>query len=516
MMPHHVIVIDDDIERTHALRQQLSDSASYMIDAVHNLNSVVDSPEAPPDIVLACMSAIDASTEAALQYLQEHLPDATVLLSHAPNDPRRIVQLVRDGAHDYLTVDASTASDCASAIRQAGEARRQHSASRPGSVFVVQSTDNAKLVGTSQAMQEVFDRIGTASKTDMSVVVRGESGTGKELVARTIHAQSARRDNPLYVVNCRTVSAEALETVIDGERPGTAYANDTADDRPGVRTVILDHVGQLSVDAQATLNHSLKYQHALSPSGDRDPSEIARVIGLTRGHLRSAVQRKEFCKDLYFRLATFPIRVPPLRDRDGDVLQLARHFLDQHVAQSPNLEDATLTEDAKTVLQSYCWPGNVRELLNVMERAVHTADTTAARAKVDTDNLMINPDDPVHRPLLAPSTSANTDSDASSTHEGTPRDEAARDEAAPGEPQPDGNASTAGAADTLTENPQQHDVPLGTEERQILPLEELKRRAVERAYTLCNGDVDHAAVELDIGRSTMYRMLKRYDIRDHE
>lgn len=508
-MTHRVVVIDADRERTDALQRQLSDSISCTIVVVNDLESADRPLEARPDVVLISISAVDVSPETALQRIREQAPRATLLLSGAPDDTRRCVQLVRAGAYDYLTEESSTPSACASAIRQALNSRQQHSSSRWQSV--VRHEETGKLVGTSEAMQEVFDRIGTATKMDMSVVVRGESGTGKELIARTIHAQSSRRNDALHVVDCTTVSERDLEDVLFGEHPRTTYADESAADCPADRTVVLDYVGKLSVSAQAMLNRSLKAQTlrqgAAAQTRNSEHPESARIIGLTRNDLRQAVRQDDFRKDLYFRLAKFPIHVPPLRERNGDVLQLARHFLDRHVAQCPTLDGATLTAEAKTILQSYCWPGNVRELLNVMGRAVHAAAPSSAHPEIDADDLMIEPEDAALTSLLARSAqpSSDTDRDQSST----------REKATSGRFNPNGEASGPEKAPPPTVGVQERGVPLGTNECQILPLEELKRRAVERAYRICDGDVDHAAVELDIGRSTMYRMLKRYDIGDH-
>lgn len=511
-MTYRVVVIDDDRERTDALKQQLVPSTPCTIAVMEDLALFESRRDAPPDVVLASMDAVETSPEATLDRIQEQAPDARVLLSHAPDETQRGVRLARSGAYDYLPDDSSSVNDCAEAIQRAICTHRQDVSSH--SQAIVRREGNDKLVGTSEAMQEVFDRIGTASKIDMNVVVRGESGTGKELVARTIHAQSDRDEGSLHMVDCTTVSAHDLEEVLFGNHVRSAYDAEPEDDRPGDRTVVLDYVGKLSVDAQAMLNRSLDAQNlrqgAVSPQDHQPQPGVARAIGLTRNHLRDAVQQNEFRKDLYFRLAQFPIQVPPLRERDGDVLQLARHFLDRYVEQCPDLEEATLSADAETVLRSYCWPGNVRELLNVIQRAVYAADPSSARPVIEAEDLMIQPDDPVHTPITSSSSSASEESASKDTD----RSEAATRNGSDTTGSRSASSTTPVPADG--KDPRQNGVPLGTDDRPILPLEELKRRAVERAYSLCDGDVDHAAVELDIGRSTMYRMLKRYDIRDSE
>jgi len=496
-MTNRVVVIGDGGERTRTLEQKVFETFGCTVaiaDDVASIGSVLDPP---PDAVLIDVGEVDGSPGGVFREVQERVPDVPICLSNAPDDVEAAVRFVRSGAFNYLPKGASSVLDCASVLSRAVQARRPRR-----SRSVARKTGNDKLVGTSDAMQQVFDRIGTAAQIDMNVIVRGESGTGKELVASTIHAQSGRDAGTMRIVDCTTVSPQDLERVLLEGRPGAEQETGPVTDRLGDRTVALDYVGQLSVDAQATLTRCLKEKtrrHGSSSPGENADANIARVIGLTRNRLCDAVQKEEFRKDLYFRLAQFPIDLPPLRERESDVLQLARYFLDRHIEQCSSLEKATLTQEAEATLQSYCWPGNVRELLNVMERAAYAAATSSGRTTIGADDLMLEPNDPVHMPVLraAPEPSSNTMGDGA-----IPPDD---------RKPPEVKASTSGASG---ENSTPEGVSLGTEEKQILPMDELKRRAVERAYRLCDGDVDHAAVELDIGRSTMYRMLKRYDIRD--
>lgn len=528
-MAHRIVVIDDDPDRTHSIETHLNDRLSCTIESARTLEAAFDAVSGSPDVVLATADAKGTSPVEVAGRVRDAWPLASVIIAGAPSNTQHAVQTIRAGAYEYLTTQETTASRCAESIEEAVRDRHRNRAGQSGAITRVSGTD--KLVGTSDAMQEVYERIGTASQIDMSVLVRGESGTGKELVARTIHAQSARRDGPLLLVDCTTVPPHALEQALLSDEPGGDFGAATGYGSLDNRTVVLDHVEELSVDAQAMLDRVLQAQSVrrAGRAGPDAPDRTgARVIGLTRCDLRERVRNERFRKDLYFRLAQFPVEVPPLRAREDDILQLARHFLGRHVDDCAGIDEAVITDCAQETLQAYCWPGNVRELRNVVERAAYVAGHSGPAIEIEVDHLMLEPGDPAHVPVDPGAQEASGDasesapSDASGT---TPVDGTARPSQAAVNglaPRGDGtstvrapsgtNAESRG--DALAEPAEAGGVALGTDEELILSIDELKRRAVERAYRLCDGDVDRAAVELDIGRSTMYRMLKRYDIRD--
>jgi PAS domain S-box-containing protein len=232
------------------------------------------------------------------------------------------------------------------------------------------------LVGTSPALHSVLRDIEQVAPTDASVLVVGETGTGKELIARAIHEASGRRNKPLVKVNCAAIPATLIESEFFGHEKGAfTGATQRRDGRFSLAdggTIFLDEVGELPVDLQVKLLRVLQ-EGEFEPVGSGHTRRVdVRVVAATNRDLPRAIEQGEFREDLYYRLNVFPIHVPPLRDRDDDVAELANFFA-RGIAHKLNRRVEPL--DAETIgrLKAYPWPGNVRELQNVIERAVITS-----------------------------------------------------------------------------------------------------------------------------------------------
>jgi transcriptional regulator with GAF, ATPase, and Fis domain len=230
-----------------------------------------------------------------------------------------------------------------------------------------------EIVGTGPAMAEVFRLMETAAASSISVLIEGETGTGKELVARAIHRASARAEFPLLAVNCAALPETLLESELFGHRRG-AFTG-AIRDSPGLfrsasgGAVFLDEVGDMPLSMQAKLLRILEQQEVV-PVGESFPHKVdVRVLSATNRDLRAEVARGNFRQDLYYRLAVFPISLPPLRERREDIAILAGHFL-REAAQRQHKQVDGLDADVMDLLARFDWPGNVRELGNEIERAV--------------------------------------------------------------------------------------------------------------------------------------------------
>jgi len=259
----------------------------------------------------------------------------------------------------------------------------------------------SEIVGCATSMTEVFRLMESAAASPITVLIEGETGTGKELVARGIHRASARADAPFLAVNCAAVSETLLESELFGHRKG-AFTGATQDHRGLFEaatggTIFLDEVGEMPLAMQAKLLRVLQ-QGEIIPVGDTHPRKVdARVISATNRDLNAEVAKQAFRQDLYYRLAVFPIQLPPLRARREDIPLLVERLL-KSVAARHQTEINGIERGAVDLLQRYDWPGNVRELENVLERAVALA---RAGETIGPAHLPASVRGPDHEPLPA-------------------------------------------------------------------------------------------------------------------
>jgi transcriptional regulator with GAF, ATPase, and Fis domain len=233
-----------------------------------------------------------------------------------------------------------------------------------------------EMVGTGPAMAEVFRLMETAAASSITVLIEGETGTGKELVARGIHRASGRADGPFLAINCAAMPETLLESELFGHRRG-AFTG-AIRDQPGLfraaagGTVFLDEVGEMAPSMQAKLLRVLE-EGEVQALGESVPTKVdVRVLSATNRELRSDVQQGRFRDDLFYRIAVFPIRLPPLRERREDIPILLQRFV-RRAAERQHKLVSGLDEAALAVLAIYNWPGNIRELQNEVERAVALA-----------------------------------------------------------------------------------------------------------------------------------------------
>lgn len=233
------------------------------------------------------------------------------------------------------------------------------------------SLDTSGIIGQSTTLSEVFKVLGKVAPTDSTVLVTGESGTGKELLVRALHANSRRADKPFVPINCGAIPKELLESELFGHEKG-AFTH-AIRSRPGRfeladgGTIFLDEIGEMDLSLQVKILRVLQEKEIERVGGTGVKKVDVRVIAATNRDLELEVARGRFREDLYYRLNVIPLHLPPLRERGGDVLLLANHFLDVF-CKKKGRSPLALSPDAMRVLSAYTWPGNVRELVNFMER----------------------------------------------------------------------------------------------------------------------------------------------------
>ena len=281
------------------------------------------------------------------------------------------VEAMRLGAFDYLEkpYDIDRLEESIDRAIQRGALQPETNHEQPRA--------EAGMIGESSAMQALRDRIARVAASDETVLICGESGVGKELVARALHTQSPRAAGPLVSLNCPALSEQLTESELFGHRRGAFTGAD--DDRIGRfeiadgGSLLLDEVTEVNLALQAKLLRVLQ-ERTFERVGSSETQQIdVRVLATTNRDLHQEIAEGRFREDLYYRLAVVPLNVPPLRQREGDVLLLADHFL-QAAAEKQQREPLILDQSARVLLKKHAWPGNVRELHNVITRACVLAE----------------------------------------------------------------------------------------------------------------------------------------------
>ncbi len=373
------LVVDDDTNT----RQALAALVGELGFAPHTAASVREARgrllAEPADVVLLDLVLPDGSGFDLIQDLRQQTDRAEVVVITGKASLSTAVEALRCGACDYLTKPVDVARlrtmltnllHTRSLRPMIGELRRQ--ARELGSF--------GSLVGSSPAMQQIYDHVALVAPSTASVLITGESGTGKELVAQTVHDLSRRKDRPYLVVNCAAVSAGLIDSDLFGHERGSFTGAERVHhgyfERADGGTLFLDEVSEMPSELQAKLLRVLEAGVLTRVGGEKLVKIDVRIIAASNRDLDAEAAAGKFRKDLLYRLKVFPIHLPPLRERSGDIEALAEHFLDELNRQEETRK--TLAPTTLAILRRCAWPGNVRELKNVVHRAFILADGPAA------------------------------------------------------------------------------------------------------------------------------------------
>jgi DNA-binding NtrC family response regulator len=304
----------------------------------------------------------------------EH-PEATVVIMTAYGTIDSAVESMRLGAADYL-VKPFEVAELLIVIRQAIELQEFRTASRANLRKNQERFTLANVLTQDPRMRDLFEELQSVADLDTTVLVHGETGVGKELLARSIHFSGKRREKPFVAVNCAAIPAELFESELFGVRKG-AFTSAWESRRGFFQmanggTLLLDEIGEMPLALQSKLLRAIEEKRVTPIGSDRVLEIDVRFIATTNKDLQAETEHGRFRRDLFYRLSVMPVRVPPLRERPGDVPLLAQHFLEASARRSKKMMRA-IAPGAMQALCRYAWPGNVRELENVIERAVIVA-----------------------------------------------------------------------------------------------------------------------------------------------
>ncbi len=365
----HVLIVDDEPSICWGLSELVRSLGHTAATAPSAEEGFVQAEQQPPDVVVldVRLPGIDGIT--AMRRFHEQLGPLPIIIITAFGDLPTAIEAMRRGAFEYLVKPFELAA-AQHAIERAIEPRPASAADRPPRPA---STSQISLVGASPAMQEVFKRIAMVAASDACVHIHGESGTGKELVARAIHQYSRRAQGPFVAVNLAALSPTLAESELFGHVRGAFTGAESS--RKGVLeqahggTIFLDEAADIPPAVQVKLLRVLEYGEFAPVGGDRAARSDFRIITATHQDLGRLVAEGRFRADLYYRLMTFTIELPPLRQRPGDISLLAEFFLDQLAAKN-RCPRPPLTQETLMLLESRPWYGNVRELRNALEHAL--------------------------------------------------------------------------------------------------------------------------------------------------
>ena len=311
-----------------------------------------------------------------LKAVRQLRPETCVIMLTAHGNTENAVNAMKEGAYDYISKPYEN-EKIKITVKQAFE---RINLERENIMLKSQLSCEYRfenIIGNSDKMNLVFDKIRKVAVTDATVLISGESGTGKELVAKAIHFNSARKQRNFITINCAAIPAELLENELFGHEKGayTGAHNEYKGkfEQADGGTLFLDEIGDMPMQIQAKVLRAIQEQTIERLGGGQSVRVNVRLIAATNKDLEIEITEKRFREDLYYRLNVINIFMPPLRERDGDILMLIKHFM-AFYSKKLNKKETVLTKNSLLMMQNYHWPGNVRQLQNTIERILVLCD----------------------------------------------------------------------------------------------------------------------------------------------
>ena len=385
-----IFVVDDDEIYVARLGYYLSLNPEYHVKKFYSAKSLLASMHEKPDIITLDYTMPDVSGDALLSQIKDLSPETQVIIISGQEDIKVAIDLFKKGVHDYIVKDADTEQRLWMAIQNCKEnlALKKEVEDLKQEVERKYTFQNV-IIGNSNAIKKVFTLMAKAATTNITVSITGETGTGKELVAKAIHFNSERKKKPFVPVNVAAIPKDLLESELFGHEKGafTGAANRRIGkfEEAHNGTLFLDEIGEMDLNLQAKLLRALQ-EKEITRIGSNEIVKInARIIVATHRNLQQEIAKGNFREDLYYRLLGLPIVLPALRDRENDILLIAKFFIDQFCKEN-NLGKKHLSLSAKQKLITYTFPGNIRELKSIIELACVMAEGE----EIQEEDLQIN------------------------------------------------------------------------------------------------------------------------------
>jgi DNA-binding NtrC family response regulator len=367
-----VLVVDDEVNARNALAELLKDEGYAVETAADGFKALPKLEEFSPEVVVTDLKMPGLDGIELIQKIRDRDPEIVVVVMTAHGAVETAVKAMRQGAVDYITKPVNF-DELSIVLTREIERKRLRAEATQLRERLSQRNRVSNMIGSSPAMQKVFDTVLQVAPSRASVLITGESGTGKELIAAAIHEHSPRAKGPFVKLHCAALAETLLESELFGHErgafTGAVGRREGRFEQADKGTLFLDEIGEISPSTQVKLLRFLQEHEFERVGGNQTIKVDVRIVAATNRNLLERVKQGHFREDLYYRLNVVSVEMPPLRSRTSDIAQLASFFLERY-AKENGKSIRGFSDEALERLARYDWPGNVRELENAIERAV--------------------------------------------------------------------------------------------------------------------------------------------------
>ena len=465
-----ILLIEDDVNMALLFQEYLKDEGHEIIHCKNGSDGIDALKKDSPDLVLLDLSLPDMDGFDILKIVSEDYIDIATVIITGKGSMNTAVEAMQLGARDFIVKPCSKDR----LVCTVNNMLEQQELKEIVDVYrkKIDRSNYCDFIGSSLSMQGVYQIIDSAARSKATVFITGESGTGKELCAEATHRQSPRSKKPFCAINCGAIPRDLMESEIFGHVKG-AFTGAHSDREGAARransgTLFLDEICEMDLDLQTKLLRFIQTETYQKVGGSREEKADVRFVCATNKDPLEEVNAGRFREDLYYRLHVLPIHMPPLRERDNDILKIADTFL-RNFSQEENKKFERFSSEVEQIFKIYNWPGNVRQLQNVVRNIVVLND-----GDIVTINMLpaplsqISPD---HVCTITPAKFEGVQKDIKS------------------------DVARMSVIDTNGSSP----------EEIIKPMEQLEREAIEHAISICDGNVPQAAHHLGVSSATIYR-----------
>jgi len=373
----HILVVDDELSMRELLEYMLNREGYQVTCAEDGRKAIRLLEKNQYDLLLCDIKLGDISGLDVLRASKKNSQDTVVILISAYASTETAVEAMNEGAYDYVPKPFDK-DELLQTVAKALDIRTVEHEKQLLNDQLKENLHFGMLVGTSPSMRHIYKLILQVAKTKTNVLITGESGTGKELIAKAVHQESDRSDQPFVVINCGGIPETLMESELFGHKKGS-FTGATSDkkglfEEAHKGTIFLDEIGELSLPIQVKLLRAVQEKVFKAVGGTEDISVDMRILSATNKNLEKEVIAGNFREDLFYRLNVIEIKVPPLRERKADLRPLAQYFLEKY-SKEMGKEITKFSSYAIDMLNKYDFPGNIRELENLLERSVALSTT---------------------------------------------------------------------------------------------------------------------------------------------